>query len=323
MTPPRPAAGITPVAGCLATLSLALGLLAGCQIAPRALPDIDPAPAVARGPAPSYPDAAAAFNRVAARVPRLFGTGEAAITYTGEDGLRRRDVVDCRLQAVPPAGLALSLSKVGQLGVWLGCDATHYWLIDLRGDTPWAAVGAHSRYSPARAAEIGLPVPPRELLVLLGMVPFDPETPGGTQWSTNGRLLGITSRPGAGEPTRRVWCDPDTLLPVQVELFEPGASARPAALLVSRLSEPVPVVTPGMSIGPSRPRRVIVADQARDGPAFEIELTLENLDQTRVSDRALDRAALLRELRVTRVRDLDAPMPPPGAAVGPPAGAPR
>lgn len=311
--------------GALSLLALALLCTAGCQNTPRPLDDLDPAPAILRGPPPTYADAAERFNRRLLDIRKLFATGEASITYTGDDGVRRREQVDVRLQVIrggaasaptppTPARLALSLSKVGQLGAWLGCDADRYWFINLTAEPRWAAVGTHARFNPARAAEIGLTVPPRELVALLGLALLDPAAPGGTQWSTNARLLGITADPGAGSPVRRIWCDPESFMPLQIELFAPpsGAGAGPRGpTLVSRLADAKLVQTPGMAIGPAWSTRIIIADQSATGPAVEIELRLENLEQARVSDRAFDLQALLSELAVARVIDLDAPRTPP------------
>jgi len=320
---------------------------------------VDPATAVL----PTYAAAARAYNARLADVDEFFATGVVALAFVDEQGRARRETGECTLQFVQPDRLALTLSKAGQRAMWLGFDSQRYWRIDLIDDRA-AYVGRHAGVGNggegrggagggggADVGGLGVDLP--LLSAVLGLTRLrepgvgdaaDGSTIGATQWSDDGRLLGITSRLGVGGLgvggvggsgidrgpgfVQRVWVEPRSSLPRQIEVFWVDGGSGAAgdgwrgvrAVLVSALDEDGRIELRRGGFRPLSPGRIVVhvpgvEEGDRDegvgggggggGVGASVRLRLGTMRNGPVSEDAVDLDRLLRRLGVTKVIDLD------------------
>jgi len=127
-------------------------------------------------------------------------------------------------QFIAPDKLAISVGKVGEVIFWLGCDEERYWFFELH-DAQRAAIGRHENVGRPCNRDLGLPANPLDVIELLGVTALDPEAPGEVSWSLNGRWLVVDA---SGRDTwRRLFLDPESLLPARVELYDPEFTDAP------------------------------------------------------------------------------------------------
>jgi len=276
-------------------------LLGGCQ-----QPRDDGPPIVRDGPPPALAEAAAAYNARIAPLTSLRAAAVVRIEFVNEAGERRREQGEGRLQVVGTQRVALDVGKLSETLLWLGCDGERYWWLDLTGGERLAYSGRHDGFDRSRARSLGVVVPPLDLLGLIGAAPLE-TTRGGTQWSADGRWLGIVT-PAGRAGTRRTWVDPATYEPKMVELFDDQGVATVAA----ELSLPQLVAISGSGrLGPSLPSRVRVSHIA-SGALLTLDLADLSDGKGRISDDAFRLEALCRAFGVARVVDLDAGGEPRG-----------
>ncbi|MEQ9096968.1 MAG: hypothetical protein RIE32_11980 [Phycisphaerales bacterium] len=163
----------------LATALLVLAITAGCNCAGRPVPP---------GPLDgerieladySYEEVAAAMNERAKRLQRFWAATITKVWYVGEQGENEVEQLDGDLHIVQPDQIALSLRKVGVNAAALGANKRFYWYVDLLADDPVALIGTHAKADPDRLSQLGVPVHPLDLLLLLGFsqVPSEPMNP--------------------------------------------------------------------------------------------------------------------------------------------------
>ncbi|CAN5867850.1 hypothetical protein BH11PLA1_BH11PLA1_10620 [soil metagenome] len=286
-------------AGVLSALALTM-VAGGC-----AKPDHDLAPAlsVARGRAPTYLNAATRYNATVEDFARVFVAGAVVrIDYTDENGERQNHQVDFTLQMVRPTMLALNIRKVGQSLFWLGCDDTRYWWFDFSKDESTAAVGRHDRFSAAQARRIGLAIHPLEVIRLLGVTPLavSDGALGGTQWSSDGMDLGVTSAlPGGGYV--RVWLDPDTFRTRRIELIDRDRRMTLRAVFTGTAS----LQMRDQPIGPAWAERIVISHLA-SGSTLDLSIFKPTDGAGRISEKAFVFEELVKSLHPRRVIDLDA-----------------
>jgi len=249
-------------------LALLLGaLLAGCASSPTAeKPPREGAP-------PSYDDVARRYNERAEKLDQVWARAVVRIAYETEDGDTRREQGEGHLQLIQPARLALSIGKLGETLVWLGCDRERYWLFELH-DTEQVQVGRHENLGRPCNRRAGLPAHPLDIIELLGVTPLPRTWPGvedgtpvgETAWSSSGDYL-IVDAPGyAGY--RRLFLDPQSLLPERIEIFTHPERERS---LTAALSEYAPVrIRSGEARPPTATRVIIESD--RDPGSITIDL---------------------------------------------------
>ncbi len=207
----------------LKTLSLALACMmlmaCGCRRHER----LDE-PVIARGPVPSYGVVAAAYNARVQHLERLSGSVALNIKARNAEGEQITEQVEGNLQIALPSSVALRVDKVGQTVFYLGSNPQRYWWFDLTQDPKTAAVGSHALATPEAVTSFGIPVHPLDLIEVLAIRPLPEEKDAGKDgasalaWSKNGRLLGVTLRGRWGQ--RRLWLDPETYEPVEIELLK-------------------------------------------------------------------------------------------------------
>lgn len=263
----------------------------------------EPAP-IARGEAPSYAEASARYNARIAGLTRLSAAAVVRIEFDTQEGARRREQGEGRLQVIQPARVALDVGKLSETLLWLGCDSDRYWWMDLTGDERIAYVGRHDQYATSRARSLGVVVHPLQLLGLIGAAPL-PRESGGTQWSADGRWLGLTrpADPGAsdGGVFVRTWVDPQSYIPQSVEVLDNAGRG----VVVAELSSAAPVEVRGTGTRPYLATRARILHVA-SGSLLTLDLDDLTDGHGRMVDEAFDLRTLMARLRIGRTVDLDA-----------------
>ncbi|MBL8763194.1 MAG: hypothetical protein JNM07_02865 [Phycisphaerae bacterium] len=265
------------------------------------------------GPPPSYSEAAAGYNERVERLTSLWAEAVVEIDWTDGEGTARSEQGTGVLQVARPRRLALSVGKMGEKGLWIGCDERRWWWFELY-KKKIAHVGSE-RAAQSSGTRAGLAVHPLDLLPLLGVLPMpvEPERElGSTQWSSDGTLLGVSTRGRAGGATR-VWLDPESWEPRKVELFD----ARDEVEVVADLRDYDFVSLRGDgSIAPRAPG-LIWALHVPTGASVRLYLSAHEDGARRISPEAFDFEALSRRFAVERVIQEDERRDGSGAPDGP------
>lgn len=285
----------------LAAIALAL-MLFGCASGPDR--------GAAETPATyDYEDIASAHNARAARLARLWARAAVQLRYTDREGRTRREQGEGHLQVLQADRLALSVGKLGEVIFWLGSDSERFWWFEL-GEDSVGAVARHENATKACVGELPLPVHPLDLLDLLGVTAFPPGSAGDVLVDPRGRVVvDVPARSGA----RRVFFDPETMVPVRIELWLPG---RDEPALEADLSEYERVDVPAAGgVDPRAASRVRV--RVRETGA-ELVLFLSDMNDGsrpgRLEPFVFDFEELLGAHRPSRVVVLDADCATPAVA---------
>lgn len=276
-----------------------LGLISAVPVACHNQPHEQPP--IVRGAAPGYGEAVAKFNARIAPLGRLRAAAVVRIEYTDGEGKRRLEQGEGRLQVIRPDRVALDVGKLGETLLWLGCDSQRYWWIDLTGADRVVSVGRHDTYGTSRAPAMGVVVHPLDLLHMLAIVPLPVEA-GGTQWSADGRLLGLAC-PLAGGKSLRTWVNPDDYEPRMVELF--GDNGRVEVVAELPASDFVLLSNSGR-MGPKVAKRARVS-HLTSGSLLTLDLDDLSDGAGRIKDEAFNLDVLAERFRVARRIDLDSP----------------
>lgn len=251
-----------------------------------------------------YEAVARAMNARAARLERFYSAVIVKVWYIGQQGEDEVDQLDGLLHVVQPTRIALNLQKVGVDGAALGANERYYWYMDLLADQRVASIGTHERANPDQLGELGVPVHPLDLLLLLGHSPV-PETPmegppALVVSPDGGRLLlRAPARWGLVEYT----LDPKTYAPVRVALRR--AAHLPPALTADMLESIEFIDRANPDRGPlDVARRILI-----DVPALDARVRIRMLDphasRRRPDDRAFDLGDALSRYGIRLRRDLD------------------
>lgn len=267
----------------------------------------DPNPPVPSDPkltlaGPEYSTVAAGFNANVEPLKTFFASTIVRMKWIDRDEQRRNEQGEGRLQVMRPDRVAMSVGKVGEVFFWLGCDAQRYWWFDLSDKPRTLFVGTHDRYETSAARRVGVVVPPRDLVCLLGIVPL-PEQGGLTQYSSDKKLIGVTTNLPSGQ-RQRMWLNPVSWLPVKIELYNTFGDLE----LVADLSQPDSVDIRGYPNKPTINTRAIIGHQASRS---EITIDLSDMQdgKDRIVPEAFNLNLLAQRLRAEKAYDLDTPLP--------------
>lgn len=249
----------------------------------------------------SYGEVAAVMNARAARLERFWAATITTVWYIGKQGEDEVDQLDGDLHIVQPNKIAMSLQKVGVDGAALGANERFYWYVDLLADDPIASIGTHDKADPDRLTDLGVPVHPLDLLLLLGFskVPDEPMAP--LRQARNGGYLVLTApaKWGIVEYT----LDPTSFEPVRVEIRR--ALKLPAVLTADMqgtvaFDDRVNQVMPQVRI----PERILI-----DVPDIDARVRIRFLgaqvSRRKPDERAFDLGDTLSRYGVRLRRDLD------------------
>lgn len=265
-------------------------LLLGCAGAPQR----DDAQRAERG------DVIERYNERTSRLDRLWARAVVSLEYTDEDGRRRNEQGEGHLQLLRPDRLALSVGKLGDVLVFLGCDAERYWWFDMAGDPSFVAIGRHENVGKECSRSLPIEAHPLDIIDLLGVTPLADEA----------KIIGRDERTIVVEsPGRlgllRLSLDSSTLLPRRIELFDRRDSR--AASLIATLSDPQNVDLRGVGgFFPRTASRVVISH-----PESESTISLglydlsDGLIRGRIPEHAFDLSALAEMYRPELVAVLD------------------
>lgn len=288
---------------------------------------------------PEYDAIATSWNARTEPLARLRAELVVRASIPRADGsVRDEGQLEGRLLLIAPMRLALILRKVSQTVFWLGSNQDSYWWIDLTQTEPTATLGRHALFTPRAAERLGLPIPPADVMRLLGVVPL-PVWAGGPAGAVerspiDGRAAvtvpivqrgsaaaadtsGAGGAGGAGDgggPTlagyQRVWLEEGTWHPEQIEVLD--AAGR--VVLVARHEGRTPVTLRGRAQRPPLSSRVWIV-HVPSGAELIIDVASASDGAgaggaSLIQDDAFDPAALLTRLGVRWVIDVDSgPVP--------------
>lgn len=254
---------------------------------------------------PSYEEIAARHNERAALLQRLWARAVVEFRYIDADGRRKREQGEGHLQFAAPSRFALSVGKLGEIVVYLGCDSQRFWWFE-RGDASRVSIARHENVGTACADDLGLPAHPLEIIELMGVTAL-PATGGRVQRSARGEIV-VDAPTRAG--FRRLALDPRTLELVMIGVYASGA-AQPT--LLARLEEYDNVEIAGRGgIPPRAASRLVITHSTTD---TEIRINLaamtDGVRQGRIPDEAFDFDTLRSAFGPREILVLDASCPRP------------
>ncbi len=261
-----------------------------------------------RGPAPSYQQVAAQHNRRANRLSRIWANATVRFTYLDENQKSHTEQGEGHFQFRAPDNFALSIGKLSEVLFWIGSDSDRYWFFQMyEGDR--VTVGRNENIDHPCSADLGLPASPIDMIDLLGITPLDPGAPGATSWSLNGKWL-VVDAPGR-IAWRRLFLDPDTMLPARVDLYNPSDTTEPFVTSMIELNDRVELDGVG-GFMPKAPSRLQI-DHASSGTSIRLFLHRMNDGKTndRLSDAVFDFNTLVEAFGPTEFFVLDADCPNP------------
>jgi hypothetical protein len=295
-----------------ATLLAAALLMSGCNgpAAPEGMSAKTEA-IVRAEPPPPYATVARVYNQRVRGLERLWARASVRLTAVDSAGERVDETADGNLQYILPSRVALAISKLGEVYLYVGSNEDRYWWID-RGARPYIArVGLHDAFGSQVARGERLPIAPLDLVELFGVTPLPaigPDSIASTFWSPDGKYIGVALQ----TPKRRtwLWLDALTAEPIRIEV----ASGAGRELVIATLGEYGPVRMRG-STDPG-PRMAGLLQVTI--PARKIDVVMKLSDaENRGGDMRegpYQIENLLKVYNVERVVDLDQP----GAAAEPP-----
>ena len=212
-------------------------------------------------PMPGYAELAQRYNRRLADFKRL-RVASLSIVYTAvdEDGKKKTQSFNGALAIEPPYRLMLTVKHIGagmSPFLWAGSNKEHYWLFDV-SDKEHKKVyfGRHDRIDQAWPLDLELPIHPRQLGALLGLVPLPAHDDGKAprvQWRDGSLYVELP------ESSIAMWIDAKSYLPVRVDLRNGGAGR-----VEGRLDQPGRVELEHSPARPLTPARLVIRRQGRD-----------------------------------------------------------
>lgn len=271
--------------------------------------------AVNPGPLPSYLVVVQRFNARVEPLDRLWSRTVVRAWFNDREGKPQEEQFEGHFQYLRPDQLLLTFDKVGNTYAALGSNQEKYWWLERGTDKGAVAyVGEHSKVTPERVQELGLPVHPLSFVDLLGITPLpdadsdrqpraDSETQRtGVAWSADGAALVITAPGRLGQ--RRLWLDPQTYLPTRIDLL--GADGAPALSATLTNYTAVAVRVPKGTWSPMVPT-VLEAVRQNDGLRVRMDLFEPETAGSRPKAAAFDLDNLIKIFDIQRVKSLDAP----------------
>ncbi|MCK4872388.1 MAG: hypothetical protein KAS72_06660 [Phycisphaerales bacterium] len=259
--------------------SLLAGVLLVVGCAPRETgTTAQPAP-----PAPPYAQIARLHNERVQHLDRIWCRTVVVLEWLDEDGKRHKEQGEGHLQFIrypmaerqawgdqikAPARIAMDVGKVGNIGLWLGCNADRFWWIDIQEEDA-AYVAHHTNIGQPCCQPLSLPFHPIELIELLALIELPEEDAAQPRVETSTvQPVWRVTMPGTFSE-RRLEFDAFTHRVSRVELLD----AQGEVYVWSELTDYQPVEITGMAPTqwPTMPR-VIRMGQADDRLSAKITL---------------------------------------------------
>lgn len=293
----------------MAALVVASGIVVGCaDTSSRTRIDVSPDSTL-----PSYEEIAARYNERASLLGRLWARAVVEMRYFDAEGARKREQGEGHLQFIAPTRFALSVGKLGEVIVYLGCDEQRFWMFE-RADADRVSISRHANAGAPCADDIGLPARPLEIIELMGVLEL-PLRGGRVQRSARGEVVvDIPSRGGTGGFTRIALAN-NGQEPTMIGVYAPGASQ---PMLLARLEEYDNVQISGRGGVPPRVASRMVITHAESDTEIRLSLAAmtDGVRERRLPPEAFDFDALMRAFAPSDIRVLDAACPAPALSSG-------
>ncbi|MFK7883091.1 MAG: hypothetical protein AB8F26_02770 [Phycisphaerales bacterium] len=225
----------------------------------------------------------------------------ASVRVEGRDaeGSKFSEQGEGHLQVERPDHVAINLGKLGEMYFALGSNEDRYWLIDVSDSSRRLIVfGSQSQATPEKAAMLGLPVHPRDIPLLLGLMPLEGRDLEAPAFNENGQVVvGIATRWGRGE----LRFDPLSLDLIGTAAFD----ANKALLAEAELSRHGPVADAnGSGVVGRMPRKIEMRVPGFDG---FVRMVLDDARNRPINAAVFNPDRLERGFRVRERIDLDKP----------------
>ncbi len=247
----------------LSVLLLLVPSIGGCTTRP-----VEPE---RRGDVPTYFELVHRYNKRLARLERLrVASFPIVYIWRDEEGVKHMERCNGELAIIVPDRLMLKVKSLATgTFMWAGSNQTHYWFFDLREKKDRRAYfGQHAKLGKGRSRDLPVPLHPRELPWLLGIVPLEGKIatpPPLVRWAQSHLVVDVPGVP------MRLWIDPRTYQPVRVDLVNEAGGSE----ISSVLSNPRLVRLEESSAWPRMATRIIITRLQEDQ---EIRLTLPGKD---------------------------------------------
>lgn len=168
---------------------------------------------------PSTQELVDAHNARIANLDTLWARVSVRAKGQYDDGTGYEEQGEGHLQIARPDRISLSIGKLGETYFVFGASESQYWSFNLAdADRKVMLVGAMDQVTRGKAAALGLPVHPSELIELSGLSDIELTQAGGTRWREDGDAVGFLTPARWG--STMTWFDPRTLLIVQTQAFD-------------------------------------------------------------------------------------------------------
>jgi hypothetical protein len=140
-----------------------------------------------------------AHNARVGGLDRLWARTSVRVEGRDAEGSKFSEQGEGHLQVERPDRVAVTVGKLGEVYFALGANGTQYWLVDVsNNERRVMLLGEQDRATPAKVEALGLPVHPRDLPLLMGLMPLDAASVPDPVWDEQGRaVLTIPSRWGS------------------------------------------------------------------------------------------------------------------------------
>ena len=235
---------------------------------------------------PDYGQLVDRYNSNIEAVDQLWARSKVSVVWRDAKGKKRHEQGDGNVIVVRPRRVVLTVGKLGNIGLWAGCNESEYWLFDLQEKV--AYVGRHKNVGMAGSKPFPLPIRPEQVPYILGMMPLDrnlvPAAPAVEQL----KGYALIQPPGLG---LRMLINPQTGRVVRIDLLDKQGNST----IVSKLSDyqTVQVVDPPLGQIPQMPSKAeiyVIDGQAR------MTLKLSHLSDGRGKNSIQDRAFMFGRL---------------------------
>lgn len=287
------------------TLVLFGVLLSACKASPKPIAPEDLAPL------PTYEEVYAQAEARVGALDRFWARTSVGLNYKDAEGDRHYQQGEGHLQFVRPSQVALTIGKLGETYLLLGCDDEQFWWIE-RIEERRAFVGDQRRARRLAIERVGVPVLPTDILLLADLVPWPAPGEGVARVVEADREGMSPAEVFAVEfeelgRTRRVYLTRTVFDPVGVDLYAPSGRL----VAKSSLSMHERVLN---RIDPLRHQRVPTRVEI-DVPSAESRIEL-NMSGMEISDRrpkpiVFDLDELLRRFQIDEVIQLEDVRPAP------------
>lgn len=274
---------------------LAVGVLAALAGGCAQHKPVDPEPPIPTTP-PALGEVVRAYNARIAGLPRLWSRLELKFTGTDADGRPIDEESEGFFITEPPAKLSMSVNKLGEAYFLLGSNPEQYWWFDLSRPERPAYVGSHAQARPEKAAQVGLPVHPLDLLELVACTPLNEKDPAMKAVWAKGGLVEVSSpvrwgvrmiyvNPADGKAKRVVLADNEgrTLVESTLDKYEPVERSKATVATLITLN---------------------LAKSSRG--TLTVRMTLYGMEDRNLNPALFDLAEQKQRREVRRVIDLDA-----------------